>query len=299
MTQLPDNHSLIAAVGMFDGVHLGHRFLFDCLKKRAADGTRPLAITFANHPLSVVRPRSAPRLLTTADEKATLIRSLGIDVAMLTFDDNLRQLTARDFLAMIRQRYGVSRLLLGFNNHFGSDRGNTLDDYQRFGAEIGVAIESAPRFDLGQTTVSSTTIRDALAKGNVDDARQMLGRPYRVSGLVEHGQRLGRSIGFPTANIPIGNDGKAIIANGVYAADALLADGSTHRAIVNIGSRPTVAADGAINLEAHIDKYSGDLYGTQLQIDLLSRLRDERRFPSIDALAAQLRDDLNAARLLQ
>lgn len=283
-----------ASVGMFDGFHRGHQFLIDFLG-RHADGERPLLFTFPNHPLQLVRPADTPRLLTTPDEKRSLLEDTGADVVFLPFDHSLRTLTSRQFLEMIRDRYDVGRLIVGYNNHFGNDRDKNLADYQEIGRVIGVEVIGAPQF--ADVAVSSSAIRALIADGDVEAAAELLGRRYALSGLVVHGRRLGREIGFPTANIAV-DASKLLPLSGVYAADAILPDGTVGRAVLNIGRRPTVETFGATTVEVHIDGFDGDLYGKPLTVALIGRLRDERRFDSLDALAAQLRLDLEQTRRL-
>lgn len=285
-----------AAIGMFDGVHLGHRFLIECLQRSAQDRIIPTVFTFANHPLSVVNPAKAPRLLTLPDEKERLLRDIGTDVVMLSFDDKLRSMTAGEFIAMLSRDYGVVQLLRGFNNRFGSDRVESAEEYRAIAAIHNVGLISADEYRPGRDTVSSTAIRRALDNGDVESAAYMLGRPYTLTGTVEAGHQLGRTIGYPTANIRPLSPVKAVPSPGVYAADIECPDNIVRRAIVNIGRRPTVENSGEIRIEAHIDDFHGDLYGTSPTLRFLRRLRDERRFGSLDLLREQLDTDIAAAR---
>ncbi len=281
---------------MFDGVHAGHRYLLDGLRREGLRrGLEPLALTFSNHPLEVVRPQAAPRLLTSPGEKVELIRALGIArVECIPFDEALRLTPAGDFLDMLRRRYGVEALLMGFNNRFGHDAPRDFNRYRALGAARGVEIIAADECRLERAGApagavpSSTAIRRALAEGRLPEAEAMLGRRYRVTGEVVRGKQLGRTIGFPTANVDV-PQWRQLPAPGVYSAMC-----GDLPAMVNIGRRPTVDPAGApLNVEAHIIGLpaDADLYGRGLALDFVTYLRGERRFASVEELAAQLRED--------
>lgn len=286
----------IAAVGMFDGVHAGHRYLLDELRREGERrGLEPLAVTFSNHPLEVVCPKRAPLLLTSAAEKEALIRAEGIgEVVCLPFDEALRGTSAEDFLRLLRKGYGVEALLMGFNNRFGHDAPRDFGAYRALGAEQGVEILPATEYRPAGAAAapSSTAIRGALAEGRVEDAAAMLGRPYAVTGRVVHGRELGRRLGFPTANVEVA-PWRQLPQPGVYAARC-----GGLPAMVNIGHRPTVDAPRApLSVEAHIIGLpeGTDLYGRELTLEFARRLRGERRFGSLEELAAQLRRDREEA----
>lgn len=288
---------------MFDGVHLGHAFLLSCLKAEAAGrGLRPAVFTFPAHPLSVIRPEAAPKLLSTPAEKLQLLREQGIamaDIGFMPFNDELRRLTAEEFIAMLHKRYRVDFILRGFNNRFGTERSLSPDDYRLIAARQGVELLDATDFRHTSTgsdlTVSSSEIRRYLLDGDIATANLMLGHTYNIYGRVEDGKKLGRTIGFPTANIRPLHDDKLIPADGVYICSALTG-GRLYRAMVNIGTRPTV--DG-INMrhtiEAHLLDFDGDLYGKELTLSFYSRIRSEIRFDSLESLRRQLESDRRAA----
>lgn len=274
-----------AVTGTFDGVHRGHRFLIDTLKREAKlRGLQPLAITFSCHPLALIAPEKEPACLTTVDER---IKHMGVDVEVLDFDDNLRAMTAEEFLAMLRKKYGVTLFLLGFNNTIGSDRlgAERLAGRTVCGVEV-IAADAHPALP-----VSSSAIRTALADGKITDANRMLGRPYALTGTVAHGKQLGRTIGFPTANIV--TDSKVVIpAPGVYAGRV-----DEHMAVINIGRRPTVdLPDAPLSIEVHLLDFSGDLYGKTLTVEFIARLRDERKFGSLEELKDAIAADVMEAR---
>lgn len=289
-----------AAIGMFDGVHRGHRHLLErVVSEASARGLRPAVITFTGHPTELLTPDSAARLLTDVDSRRRMLEAEGIrDVITLEFTPELMALTSKEFLQLIHERYDVKCLVVGFNNRFGSDRQHGFDDYRRFGAETGVDVVQAT--ELAGLKTSSSIIRHLLAEGKVEEAAACLGRPYEIAGEVVGGKRLGRTIGFPTANIQLLNRRGMLPAAGVYAVYVRdLAEPAVRRAaMLNIGSNPTVngTANAPTTVEAHIFDFDGDIYGHILELTFVARLRDERRFPSIEALKEQLGRDAAAAR---
>lgn len=284
-----------ATVGMFDGVHRGHRHLLHTLRSINTGRRQPLAVTFPQHPLSLLAPEKAPKLITSPEEKVSLLHNEGAEVAMLDFDRKLASMTASEFMTMLRDRHGVSRLLLGFSNRFGSDRNLTFDDYCAIGAKLGIEVIQAGPLPDGDM-VSSSAIRSEIIGGDIKAANEMLGRPFSITGQVVAGKQIGRTIGFPTANISI-HDNRLILPRiGVYACDAILDDNRQFRAAVNIGVRPTIDPESQkISIESHIIGFSGDLYGSTITLRFLGRLRDERRFDSRHDLCRQLAADSRLA----
>lgn len=303
---LPDYAPVAATIGMLDGVHRGHRLLLSDLRSLAAKRSlSSLVITFSSHPAAIVRPDAIPPMLTTLSERLALIEATAdVDVCrLLPFDASLRALSAREFMTLMRDAFGVRLLLMGFNHRFGSD-GASLSraDYHEIAASLGIELVDAPQLSLPSSgvEVSSSAIRRYLsdsASPRPDLARIALGRPYSVSGKVVHGRSLGHKIGFPTANLLPDDSSKLIPANGVYAASASLPDMAPLPAIINIGHRPTVesGSPASISIEAHIIGLDADIYGSPLSLSFLSFLRHERKFPSLDALSRQLAADRDAA----
>lgn len=268
-----------AAVGMFDGVHRGHQALAAHVRQAAAErGLQPAFFTFDRHPLQTVAPERAPRLLSTPDQRRRWLEP-GLTVA-LPFDEAMRRMTAEEFMRMLRDDYGARLIAIGFNHRFGSDRLPDFEDYRRVAESLG--IEAVLVREEGEG-ISSSAIRQALAEGDIERANDMLGHPFALAGTVAHGQALGRSIGFPTANIIPAQPAQLIPCEGVYAGRLL-----GHPALVNIGHRPTVGDDGHLSIEAHVIGYDGDLYGRPVELELTHRIRDERKFSSLDALRAQI-----------
>lgn len=293
----------MAAIGMFDGVHAGHCHLIDMLVRSAAERSlQPVAVTFADHPRALTDPEGAPRMLSSYRSRVgELVGAGAAGVVVLDFDERLRSMTARDFMAMLRRDYNVRALLMGYNNRFGHDRPEGIEAYRAIGRETGMEIVAADEYRAGEEHrhVSSSEVRRCLARGDVGAAAMLLGHEYTLEGIVEHGKQLGRSIGFPTANIHPCDPRRIIPANGVYAVRVALPDGTVRAGMMNIGHRPTVdTPDAPPSLEVHILDYDGDLYGREVSVSFVARLRDERRFPDIDRLRAQLTADALATRTL-
>lgn len=294
MDKTEEKTGAVCAVGMFDGMHLGHRYVLGRVVEEArATGRRALAVTFNRHPLALVDPARVPSWLCLLDERVGHMRGCGIDeTVVLHFDEELRGMTACEFIAMLAERYGVEKILMGYDHSFGSDRLRTTADYERAAGTSGVEIERLGRYEIeGVGTVSSSAVRRVLAEGDVRRAAQMLGRPYLLRGEVVKGRQIGRTIGFPTANIKVEPSGMAIPREGVYAARATVG-GIEAAAMVNIGHNPTVSGgDAPLSIEAHLMGFEGCLYGERLTIEFVERIRDERRFGSVEELAAQLDKD--------
>lgn len=284
----------IAAVGTFDGVHRGHSFLLEHLDTLARDnGLLSRIYTFTDHPLATLAPARAPLLLSTPAEKAHLLTLSGVD--SFTIDDfaTVQALTAHQYLQRLAAD-GVSILLVGYDNRFGSDGLTTLQQFKQATRGTGVTILQAPEFDNSDgLPFSSSTIRNHLLSSHIREANQLLGYEYTLTGHVVHGQQLGRTIGFPTANI-IAPTRKLVPAGGVYACRAVIGN-NTCPAMVNIGHRPTVASpDSPSTIEAHIIGYSGDIYGQDITLQFVDYLRPEQRFPTLEALRAALTRDRQA-----
>ncbi len=285
------------AVGMFDGVHLGHQSLVSELVHCArARGLQACVITFADHPLRSIRPDAAPMLLTTAAQKADLLRQAGADmVVTLDFDDGMRRLTAREFMAKIADDLGAKAWVMGFNHRFGSDGLHDFAAYQAIGGDLGIDVMLADRvvIDGMDEPVSSSLVRRALDQGRIDDANAMLGRQYAIIGKVETGRQIGRTIGFPTANVRPLMASQLIPQRGAYACAAII-DGRQWPAMTNIGCRPTLGDGLAPTIETHVIGFDGNLYGSEIEVRFSRRLRPERKFPTLDALRRQLALDLQS-----
>jgi len=295
----PGDRSVVT-IGAYDGLHRGHRAVIGQVVDRARErGCRSAVVTFDRHPASVVRPESAPRLLTTLERRLELFEQTGIDaVVVLPFDSHAATEEAEDFVRRVFvEALGVCAVVVGEDFHFGRERrGNValLTEVGRLNDFTVLPLKL--QRSQGDGVISSTAIRKAIGAGDIDTAAMMLGRPVEVIGEVIGGDQRGRTIGFPTANIDVG-EGHIVPADGVYAAICMRADGSEHACAVNIGRRPTfhAVADRSL-VEAHLLDFDGDLYGERLSVQLVHRIRDERRFDGPDALIAQLSDDIAETR---
>ncbi len=277
----------VATIGMFDGVHHGHQFVLHHVVETAREcGLCSMAITFD-------RPLREVPLLTPLDEKVRLLKECGIDrVEVLPFTDELRQMTARVFMQrVLQEQYGVKVLLTGYDNRFGHNREEGFDDYVRYGRELDMEVRCLPPApsDRGTSNVSSSSIRELLTAGCVDEAATCLGHLYAVTGQVEHGEHIGTQLGFPTANILPDYPGQLIPANGVYAVNVHIGD-NIFKGMMNIGRRPTFEGRQQ-TLEVHIFQLHEDLYGQPLRVEFVRRLRAEQRFATREALIEQLQKD--------
>ena len=290
---------MIATTGFFDGVHLGHRLVIERLVSEAhARGDESLVVTFWPHPRAVLQDGARElRLLTALEEKKALLLGLGVDrVEVVDFTRRFASLTAAEYLRdVLRARFGVTTLLMGYDNRIGSDR-LTASSLKPIADGMGMELlELSPlsfRAQRRNLEISSTQIRAALANGDIASATAMLGYGYSLQGVVVAGNRLGRTLGFPTANMRLYEPLKLVPANGVYAVEVDVL-GSRFRGMTNIGVRPTVGGTFR-TVETHILDFNEDIYGLPLRISFLRRIRDEIRFPSLDALKEQLEKDRQA-----
>ena len=288
----------IASIGTFDGVHRGHLSVIkELLDKAEANGMEPLVITFDKHPLALLRPHNKPMSLSTNEEKRNLLKEHGLEPLVVEFDQNLQSTSARSWMKELHDKYNVRALVVGYDNTFGSDGINlSLDDYRKLGAQEGIEVYTA---DIVKG-ISSSAIRKAVAEGDLDKVNEMLGRPYTITGTVVEGERLGRKIGFPTANLDVPAE-KALPKSGVYAALVTIPGSEKSMpAMVNIGTRPTVTPDDKTSIEVHLLDRDDDLYGKELSVAFLQRLRDEKRFDSLEELKQQLEiDKIETSKLIK
>ncbi|MBD5204843.1 MAG: riboflavin biosynthesis protein RibF [Bacteroidales bacterium] len=290
-----ESRKRIATIGMFDGLHRGHQAVLGILCDEAASRRLdPLVFTFDRHPLETIDPARAPKTLMDPDLRDDLIRSRGIRVERVQFSDKIRNLTAAQWLRRMASVYGVEVLILGYDNTFGSDGRNlNIDDYRHLAAEAGIELLTTSAVP----GCSSSAVRRALSDGDTVKAAEILGSPFTVSGPVVHGRQMGRTIGFPTANINI-NPRRQLPLRGVYAARVVNADDNVYNAVVNIGNAPTLSDGSTLTVEAHLLDFSGDLYGRTLQIEFGPRIREERHFASADDLKNRINLDIARARKL-
>lgn len=281
-------------VGTFDGLHIGHRKILDQLISiSASKGLRSVVLTFDPHPRQILAPDQPVSFVLTQQEKIDAFRKAGIDCLVVhPFSMAFASLQAKEFLEdMLCNKLKMKHLVKGFNNHFGCDRLSDVESVSAIGKQAGFDVTQVDAQDSKGVQASSTLLRQLLKQGDISHTRDILGRMFPISGKVVHGRMIGRSIGFPTANISINDPCKIIPAAGVYAAVADI-DGRMWPAMLNIGSNPTVnGISSQLLLEAHIVGYQGDLYDRTLGLELVERIRSEQKFPSLDALKLQLMAD--------
>jgi riboflavin kinase / FMN adenylyltransferase len=290
----------VVTVGSFDGVHLGHQAVLAEIAQRARSAGLPsVLVTFEPHPLEVVNPQAAPPRLTTASERLEMVAQTPVDrVIVLHFDRRLAAMDPEEFVREVLIRHcGMRELVIGHDHGFGRGRSGDVETLRRLGAELDFAVDIVPPVDVGEQHVSSSRIRRAVAGGDLSTAARLLGRPYRVSGTVGRGEQRGRLIGVPTINLADIPPRKLLPPDGVYAVWVETRRGR-HAGMMNQGGKPTFQ-DGRRTLEAHLLGFEGDLYDEPVRIEWVERIRDVRRFGSIDDLQAQLaRDRASAGAIL-
>lgn len=287
--------STVLTLGVFDGLHLGHQKIMQTVIERArAINAVPTAITFDPHPRAVLHPENAPPLLQTLDQRLANFEVLGIRQAIvIRFDKSFAAQNAEVFLRdIVHERLQAKEVYLGKGFAFGANRGGNIELLRKISRELGFFADEVDEVCLRNQRISSSKIRQLLAEGKVNLARRMLGRPYGVEGQVIHGNKRGRTIGFPTANLKPVN--RVIPKYGVYATATLIKD-VWRRSITNVGVRPTFDGDKEPSIETYVIDFDGDLYGEVLRVRFLHRIRDEHKFSGIDELKMQIEKDTNHA----
>lgn len=291
---------LVATIGFFDGVHTGHQFLIEQLKSEAKKRNLPSAvITFPVHPRKVLCSDYQPALLCGYEEKIKRLASTGIDYCVpLNFTQEMSALSAREFIHQIlKEKLNVQTLLIGYDHRFGHNREDGFEEYQKYGEEVGIHVIQAN--ELGGAHVSSSRIRRLLAEGDITKANQLLGYTYTISGQIIEGFQVGRTIGFPTANIKIWEDFKVVPAFGVYAVYVLI-DEDQYEGMLYIGKRPTLHNGENISLEVNILDFDQNLYGKTLSVEFIEFMRPDEKFKDLETLVKHIKQDkINVANLLQ
>lgn len=285
------------AIGVFDGVHLGHQQI---IRQTVADAKQhdavAVVVTFDKHPNAIVAPDRVPPQIYSRPQKIRAIESLGVDALLeIPFDQEFSQQTGAEFIRSLATDLGrIQSICVGADFVFGRKRSGNVALLRSLGGELGFQVHGLAAVALDQQIVSSTRIREAIRAGDFDAASQMLGRRYSVAGPIVHGDQVGRTLGFPTANLD--TTGLLLPPNGVYAAHVLVG-GQTRRAVLNIGIRPTVTQPTPTpRLEIHLLDFSGELYGQDLEVFFLTKLRDEQKFAGLDGLKAQIARDIAEAK---
>ena len=290
---LPAKNAVVTT-GTFDGVHVGHKTIINNLKKVAADfDGETVLVTFHPHPRLVLEKDCGLKLLSTIDERIELLEKEGVDhLIIIPFDKDFSRMSSMEFVREILvKQIGTKKLVIGYDHHFGRNREGSFSHLLEFGPLYGFEVEEIPAFDVNHVNVSSTKIREALDSGDIITATKFLGQPYKLSGEVVRGEQLGRSIGYPTANIKVKEAYKLIPQQGVYVVGVTI--GKEHLfGMLNVGVRPTVSAEKEVSIEVNIFDFDQDIYGSQIKIDFIKHIRNEIQFDSVNELKLQLEQDL-------
>jgi len=292
----PRHRGCVATIGNYDGVHRGHQHMLAALRRRAGElGLPATVITFEPTPREYFEGAAAPARLTRLREKLQALAHYATDrVVCLRFDAQLASISARSFEEeLLTAQLGVRHMVVGHDFHYSRRREGTIETLRAAGARLGFAVEAVPPFEIDGVRVSSSLVRAALERGDLAIATRLLGRPYRISGRVQTGQRLGRKLGYPTANLALHR--KVVPLWGIFAVRVHGPGLAAHPAVANLGTRPTLAGTVPL-LEVHLFDFDGELYGRNLDVDFIARLRDEVRFDSLEALVEQMHRDAAAAR---
>ncbi|WP_445666010.1 bifunctional riboflavin kinase/FAD synthetase [Fodinibius sp. AD559] len=291
----------VLTVGTFDGVHAGHRAIIDTVVDKAKEkGARSVLVTFDPHPRNIINSGDdGIKLLTTLEERCEILEELGIDrMIVIPFDRDFSLLSSEEFIRdIIHKKIGVTEFVIGYDHHFGRNREGTIETIETLGGELGFDSYVVSKHEVGEQTVSSTAIRNAISEeGNIEQATEFLQRPYRLNGTVVHGDKRGKKIGFPTANIKPEHVNKIIPKDGVYAVKVRI-NGDWFNGMMNIGTRPTFDGERQ-TLEVHLFDFDGDIYGKEVQVRFFSRIRDEKKFSGKEELIVQLKEDKKQTRQL-
>ena len=291
--EIKHHNNTVVTLGTFDGFHLGHQQIVrSVLEKTSTYGGRSILITFDPHPRKVVSTKNHVKLLSTLDEKIEILSKLGIEnMFVINFTKEFSQQSPEQFVTRyLVEGIGLREIVIGYDHHFGKGRGGNFDLLNSLGEKHDFVITPVEEYKVDGETVSSTKIRNALTEGNILKANKMLGRPYSFSGVVVRGDGRGKQLGYPTANLKVGNEDKLIPALGIYAAECSVS-GKWYNALLSIGSRPTFSTDGKVVPEIYILNFSRDIYNEELQIKLIQRIRGEEKFNSAEELIKQMDKD--------
>jgi len=286
-------------IGSFDGVHLGHQAIVRELVAGAKQESASSALlTFHPHPAVVLNKRKAANYLTSPEERANLVGELGVDVVVThPFNKDVASMSARQFIEYLKAHLGFTRMVVGVNFGLGRDREGDIPTLRRLGEELGYSIKTIDPVLNGDEIVSSSRIRARLVEGDVQSSGRLLGRPFRMSGVIVHGDARGKTIGVPTANLDVWPE-RAFPKSGVYACRAF-SDSTYWNAVTNVGVRPTFETHVTTpQVEAHLLDFEGDLYGRYVALDFIQYLREEHKFPNVNALIDQIHQDITQARLM-
>ena len=299
LNEVSYNQQTVLTVGTFDGVHCGHRELIETVVEKADEkNARSVIVTFDPHPREIINPGdNAIRMLTTLDERCQLMAEIGVDeMVVIPFNRDFSLLTSEEFVRdVISEKIGIAEFVIGYDHHFGRNREGTIETVQKMGEQIGFETHVVSKQEVNNLTVSSSKIRKTLMEeGNVKLANRLLGRPYLLHGTVVHGDKRGKEIGFPTANIKPDHARKVVPRAGVYAVNVVV-EGQEYGGMMNIGYRPTFGDEHEETLEVNIFDFNKEIYGKAIQIRFIDRIRDEKKFNGVEELIEQLHSDKKVA----
>lgn len=288
----------VFTLGTFDGVHVGHTKIIERLLNASSEDEQSLVLTFFPHPRMVLQKESDIKLLNTIQERTALLQKAGLQNLIIhPFDQAFSRLTAEEFVKNILvDIFNIKKIIIGHDHRFGRNRTANIDDLILYGKEYDFEVEQISAQEIDEVSISSTKIRKALTAGKIALANEYLGYNYSFSGTVVHGKKLGRTIGFPTANLKIEESYKLIPANGVYSVKCKVGNQDVN-GMLNIGTNPTVEGQG-ISIEVNLFDFDSDIYGEKITVEMIKRIRDEHKFASVDELKAQLSKDQNFAQQL-
>lgn len=285
----------VLTIGTFDGVHVGHQKIIEQLNQRASEvGGESVLFTFYPHPRMVIQPIThGIKLIQTQEEKIEKLARLGLKhLIVFPFTTAFSELTAEEFVAQfLVAKLHVHTIIVGYDHQFGKNRDGNLEFLESRAAHYNFSVKEISAQEINDVNISSSKIRTALAKGDITTTNHYLNEPFQIRGTVIHGNKLGRTIGFPTANLSIDDPLKLIPCNGVYGVEVLLENGNVHLGMMNIGSRPTIEDTSAIHLEVHLFDFSEEIYNQKIHVSLKLRVREEQKFLNVEALKNQLAQD--------
>ena len=291
--EVEHNDNTIITLGTFDGIHLGHKEIIEAVVQKATEfGGRSLLITFSPHPRKVIAGRNKIKLLSTLSEKKKIIETFGMDnLLVIQFTKEFSQQTPEEFVdKYLINGIGVKEIVIGYDHHFGKGRGGDIEILKKKGEEIGFGVTAVPEYKIDDIIVSSTKIRKALIAGDIVNANKMLGRFYSFEGVVVPGDKRGRELGFPTANLLVENEDKLLPTTGIYAAECIVEE-KKHNALLSIGSRPTFHEAGEIIPEVYIIDFNKQIYNQTVRVNVVDRIRGEEKFSSAEELVKQMKND--------
>jgi len=291
--EVEHNDNTIITLGTFDGIHLGHKEIIEAVVQKATEfGGRSLLITFSPHPRKVIPGGNKIKLLSTLSEKKKIIETFGMDnLLVIQFTKEFSQQTPEEFVdKYLINGIGVKEIVIGYDHHFGKGRGGDIEILKKKGKEIGFGVTAVPEYKIDDIIVSSTKIRKALIAGDILSANKMLGCYYSFEGLVVPGDKRGRELGFPTANLLVENEDKLLPATGIYAAECIVEE-KKHNALLSIGSRPTFHEAGEIIPEVYIIDFNKQIYNQSVRVNVVDRIRGEEKFSSAEELVKQMKND--------